>query len=123
MKDKRGIHSDAPCFLYISVDFGYSLASLSFGLDLSQDAVHHPVGGGGTEAVAGAEATLLQVLHDVLDEGLLHVLGVGHGEHVVPSAVVELDGLIGENGETQHTLVANDLDAVFTRTLVSHEAP
>ena len=68
-------------------------------LDLSQDAVHNPVGGGGAETIAGADALLTQMFHDVLDEGLLHMLGVGDGELVVPCLVVELNGLVGEHRE------------------------
>ena len=92
-------------------------------LNFSQYAVHHPVGGGGAEAVAGADALPLQVLYDVLDEGLLHVLGVGYGELVVAGTVVQLDGLVGEDREAEHALVADDLDAVFACALVCHETP
>ena len=65
-------------------------------LNLAQDAVHDPVGGSGAESVTGTDALLAQMLHDVLDERLLHVLGIGDGELMVTRMVVELDGLVGE---------------------------
>jgi len=56
-----------------------------FLLYLPQDAVHHPVDARGADAVHGAGAALLQVLHDVADEGELDVLGV-LGQKLLPAA-------------------------------------
>ena len=48
----------------------------AFFLYLSENAVHHPVDAGGTDAVGGADAALLQVLHYALYERQLDMLGV-----------------------------------------------
>ena len=38
------------------------------GSELAKDAVHSPIGGGGTEAIAVASADTLNVFHDVSDD-------------------------------------------------------
>ena len=66
-------------------------------LNLSKYAIHYPIGRCGTEPIAGADSSSLQVLHDFLNEGLLYVLGVGYGVFVMSHAVVQFNGLISEN--------------------------
>ena len=92
-------------------------------LYLSQNAVHHPVDAGGTDAVGGADAALLQVFHDVLYEGQLDVLGVLYDELLPTSFVAQDDGFVGEDGEVQLASVADEFDAVGAGTLVADEAP
>ena len=57
-------------------------------LNLSQYAVHRPIGGCSTEPVAGAYALFLQVLHNALDEWLLHMLGIWNRKFMMPRLVI-----------------------------------
>ena len=93
------------------------------GSELAQDAVHHPVGGCGAYAVAGAYRFAVQMIHYGLYQRELYMLGVGYLEFVASLAVMQGYGLEGEYRETDHALVTYQLNAVLLGGFIGHKAP
>ena len=65
--------------------------------ELAQDAIHHPVGGGGTDAVATALSLAVQMVNHSLYQRELYVFGIGNVKLVPSFTVVQGYGLEGEN--------------------------
>ena len=91
--------------------------------NLSKDAVHDPVDAGGTDAVGCADAALLQMFHDALDERQLNVLGILDMELLSSLLAHHDDGLVGEDREVEPSVVAYEFDAVGACALVTYKAP
>lgn len=92
-------------------------------LYLAQNAVHHPVDTRGTDAVGSAEALVLQMKYHLLDEGHLYMLRIGDDDFLPSLCIVQYDGVIGEDREAQLSLVAYQLYAILSGTLVTDETP
>ena len=92
-------------------------------LEFTQYLVHDPVDGGGADAVETADGLVLQMFHDVLDEGHLHVWRIGDFQRLHAMLGVQMYGFVGEHRETDLAVVTDDLDAVGARRLVGAEAP
>lgn len=88
-----------------------------------ENTVDDPIGGCCTYAVALAESTALQVVSDIAQDGILHVLRVFDVEMLFTLLVDQMDGQIVEHGEGDLSTVADDENAILAGTLVSHEAP
>ena len=65
----------------------------------------------------------MEVVDDFLDEGHLHVWGIGHADELVLVLGGEVDGEVVEDGERDGSVAANDGDAVGACGLVGDEAP
>ena len=112
------------CFQFFTFRFSPFNFHLSpFNLYLPQDAVHDPVDAGGADAIHCADAALLQVFHDVLNERKLYVLGVLDVEFYTALLCLQYDGFVGEDREAQLSLVAAQLDTVGACALVADKAP
>ena len=92
-------------------------------LEFAEDTVHRPVDGCGRYAGTGADADALQMFDDVLDDRILHVRRIGHGDFLIALARLQADGLVVEYREAHEALGADDLYAVFAGTLMGHIAP
>lgn len=58
-----------------------------------------------------------------LYQGLLHIGRIAYGDFVVARSVVEHNGGVGEDGESQCAFIADDEYPVVTGRLVGHKAP
>ncbi len=63
------------------------------------------------------------MVDDFLDEGHLHVWGIGHADELVLVLGVEVDGEVVEDGEGDGSVAADDGDAVGTCGIMGDEAP
>ena len=63
------------------------------------------------------------MLYDILNERILHVRGIGHGDALIALAGLQAYRIIIEHREADLPFSANDLDTVFAGTLVGHVAP
>ena len=92
-------------------------------LHFAEDSIYHPIDGRGANAIASADGGALKVLDYVFDKGKLDVRRVVNSDEFVPAFGVETNGGVSEDGETDGTLVADDLDAVFFGRFMPHKAP
>ena len=92
-------------------------------LEFAKDTVHRPVNGRSRDTRTGADADTLQMLDDILDDGILHVGRIGNGDFQIALARLQTDGLVVEHRKTDKPLGTDDLDAVLTGTLMRHIAP
>ena len=65
--------------------------------ELAQDTVHHPVGGSGADAVTGACALAVQMIHNSLYQRELYMLGIGNVKLMTAGAVMQRNGLEGKD--------------------------
>ena len=63
------------------------------------------------------------MVDDLLDEGHLHMWGIGNADELVLVFGVEVDGEVVEDGEGNGAVAADDGDAVGACGFVCHEAP
>ena len=91
--------------------------------ELAQDTVHHPIDGRRAYRSTRAGPEALQIFYHGLDDGQLHVRRIGHDKVGCAFARNKSDGLIIEDRERKRAFVADDVYAIFLRTLMSHETP
>ena len=61
--------------------------------------------------------------YDILNQGLLHMLGIGDNKLMTAIGIVQSDRLIGKDRESYHALITDNLNTVFASTLVGNKAP
>ena len=61
--------------------------------------------------------------YHLLDEGHLYMLRIGDDDFLPSLCIVQYDGVIGEDREAQLSLVAYQLYAILSGTLVADETP
>ena len=91
----------------------FSISLINGCSELAQDAVHHPVGGGGTDAVAVALSLAVQMVNHSLYQRELYMFGVGNVKLVTSLTVMQGYGLECEDREADHAFVANQFNAVL----------
>ena len=92
-------------------------------LYFAQNAIDDPVCRGGTDRIAGANGVPLEMSHDFAEQGDLNMLRIFDFQVTVAVFALHVNGSIGENRKRNLPAVANQEDAIFFHTFVSHEAP
>ena len=93
------------------------------GSELTQYAVHHPVGRGGAYTVTGAYRLSVKMVNYSLNQRELYVFGIGYVKLMTTVTVMQGNGLECEYGEADHAFVPNKLYAVFLCGLIGYKTP